>query len=214
MPSRFASQARQLQGNVQRAQAVPSGGVGGGGGGFQDIIAQMQAAQEKANLLNEQRYQQALGQFEGLGKAGMARIGQQTQQRQAAAVQNLTSRGLGSTTITSAVERGIASDAELQRQQLQESVAVQKAGVIERRTDTGPDLGMFASLLQTAGQGQQQQPSRSVVQRRPSVFDPRPMSERIFGTPAGRSPQLAQNAANLAAYRARGTAVGGRGRGF
>lgn len=124
------------------------------GGGFQDIIKQMQAAQEKANLLNEQRYQQILGQFEGLGKAGRARIEQQTQQRQAAATQSLTSRGLGGTTITSAVERGIAGQGEQQRQQLEESVAMQKAGVMERRTDVGPDLGMFSSLLQLAGQQQ------------------------------------------------------------
>ncbi len=130
---------------------------------FQGVIRKMQAAQEKANLLNEQRYQQALGQFENLGQAGRARIEQQTIQRQAEATQGLTSRGLGSTTITSAVERGIASDAELSRQQLDESVAVQKAGVIERRTDVGPDLGMFSNLLQAASQ--QQAPQRSVITR-------------------------------------------------
>ena len=142
------------------------------GGGFQDIIAQMQAAQEKANLVNEQRYQQILGTFENLGKAGRARIEQQTTQRQAAATQNLTSRGLGGTTITSAVERGIASDAETQRQQLEEGIAVQRAGVMERRTDTGPDLGMFASLLQMAGQ-QQQQPSRAIIRRMGASTIPR-----------------------------------------
>lgn len=134
------------------------------GGGLQDIIGQMQAAQQKANLLNEQRYRQALGQFENLGKAGRARIEQQTAQRQAAATQGLVSRGLGGTTVTSAVERGIASDAESQRQQLEEGIAVQRAGLIERRSDVGPDLGMFANLLQTAGQQQQQAPY-SVVTR-------------------------------------------------
>lgn len=128
---------------------------------LQGIIKQMQAAQKKANLANEQRYQQILGSFENLGKAGRARIEQQTIQRQAQATQRLTSRGLGSTTITSAVERGIASDAETQRQQLEESVTMQRAGVMERRTDEGPDLGMFASLLQSAGQ--QAAPQRSVI---------------------------------------------------
>ena len=130
------------------------------GGGLQDIVAQMQAAQEKANLLNEQRYRQVLSQFEGLGQAGRARIEQQTAQRQAEAVQGLTSRGLGGTTITSAVSRGIAGEGELQRQQLEESVAMQRAGVMERRTDVGPALTMFASLLHTAGQQQQAQPRR------------------------------------------------------
>lgn len=150
------------------------------GGGFQDIIKQMQAAQEKANLLNEQRYQQILGQFEGLGQAGRARIEQQTLQRQAEATQSLMGRGLGGTTITSAVGRGIAGEGEMQRQQLEESVAMQKAGVMERRTDVGPDLGMFAGLLQAAGQ-QQQQPFTVTRQMGP-------MAARgldIFGRPMG-----------------------------
>ena len=117
-----------------------------------DIIKTMQAAQTKANTANEARYQEVLGQFSNLGKAGRTRITQQTEQAQAQATQNLTSRGLGNTTITSAVSRGIAGDAELQRQQLDESVAVRKAGVMERKTDAGPDLGMFANLLQQSGQ--------------------------------------------------------------
>jgi len=135
--------------------------------GFQDVIKQMQTAQEKANLLNEQRYQQVLAQYENLGQAGRARIEQQTTQRQAEATQNLTSRGLGNTTITSAVGRGIAGDAEMQRQQLEESVATQKAGVMERRTDTGPDLGMFSSLLQLASQQQQPQQRRTTTRMGP-----------------------------------------------
>ncbi len=129
----------------------------------QDIIGQMQAAQNKANQANEQRYQQILGQYANLGQAGRARIEEQTTRRQAAATQNLVSRGLGNTTITSAVERGIGRDAEISRQELDERVAVQKAGVMERRTDTGPDLGMFANLLQQAGQ--QQAPARATITR-------------------------------------------------
>ncbi len=140
---------------------------------FRDIIRQMQAAQEKANLMNEQRYQQILGQYENLGQAGRTRIEQQTQQRQAEATQNLTSRGLGNTTITSAVERGISSDAELQRQQLEETVAMQKAGVMERRTDTGPDLGMFANLLQSAGQQQQPRQRSTATIIGGNVFSPK-----------------------------------------
>ena len=156
----------------------------GGTSPLQGIIKQMQAAQKKANLANEQRYQQILSSFEGLGKAGRARIEQQTIQRQAQATQRLTSRGLGGTTITSAVERGIASDAEMQRQQLEESVTMQRAGVMERRTDEGPDLGMFASLLQSAGQ--QRTAPRSVIRTqepRPAYsqwgFGPKPPSSAV-----------------------------------
>ena len=162
----FAAEAGQVIAAGQRRRQQATGG--GTNTALQGIIKQMQAAQKKANLANEQRYQQILGSFENLGKAGRARIEQQTQQRQAQATQSLTSRGLGSTTITSAVERGIASDAELSRQQLEESVTMQRAGVMERRTDEGPDLGMFASLLQSAGQ--QRAPQRSVI----SQTEPQP----------------------------------------
>ncbi|MCK5611418.1 hypothetical protein KAR91_56630 [Candidatus Pacearchaeota archaeon] len=162
--------------SVGRTFASPVRPSGGGTSALQGIIKQMQVAQQKANKANERRYQQILGSFENLGKAGRARIEQQTIQRQAQATQSLTSRGLGGTTITSAVERGIASDAELSRQQLEESVTMQKAGVMERRTDEGPDLGMFASLLQSAGQ--QRTGGRSVVRQ----TEPRPeYSEWGFG---------------------------------
>ncbi len=185
------------------SQAAP----GGGTSALQGIIAQMQAAQKKANLANEQRYQQILGSFENLGKAGRARIEQQTTQRQAQATQRLTSRGLGSTTITSAVERGIAGDAETQRQQLEESVTMQRAGVMERRTDEGPDLGMFASLLQSAGQ----------APKRQTVFGGLgPMARQgldVFGQPMGQfggggrasASTLHRRAVELAKAKAGGT---------
>ena len=139
--------------------------AGGGGQQLQDFISQMQAAQDKANAANEARYQQTLAQFENLGQAGRARIGEQTTRQQATAAQDLTSRGLGSTTITQAVRGGIAREGESSIQELNERVAMQKAGVMERRTDAGPDMGMFAGLIQAmmAGQGAAGGGGRSVI---------------------------------------------------
>ena len=57
---------------------------------------------------------------------------------------------------------------------------MQKAGVMERRTDTGPDLGMFASLLQQAGQ-QQLQGRRVSTRLGPMASAGR----NIFGDPFG-----------------------------
>jgi hypothetical protein len=139
-----------LTGYTRITPLPQSGGITGAG--LMDIVKQLQAAQDKANKANESRYQDILGLYGNLGQAGLARIGQQETQAQAKGTQDLISRGLGNTTITSAISRGIASDAELARQQLQESVAMQKAGVMERRTDQGPDLGLYASLLQQAAQ--------------------------------------------------------------
>ncbi len=187
---------------------------GGGSGALQGIISQMQAAQKKANLANEQRYQQILGSFENLGKAGRARIEQQTVQRQAQATQNLTSRGLGNTTITSAVERGIAGDAETQRQQLEESVTMQKAGVMERRTDEGPDLGMFASLLQSAGQ--QRTGGQSVIRTQAPRTPPWWETEQATANARAHERRLAKiRASNVSAPSSssgRWTGSGGIGR--
>jgi len=126
----------------------------GGGGDVQDIIAQMQEAQDAANAANEARYQEMLGQFEGLGETGRARIQEQTAQQQASTAQDLTSRGLGGTTIGSAMSRGIAREGESATQELGERVAMQKAGAMERKTDQGPDMGMFANLISAMSQGQ------------------------------------------------------------
>jgi hypothetical protein len=123
--------------------------------GLLDILKQLQGAQDTANKANEQRYQDVLGQYSGMGQAGMASIGEQEQQGQAKNIQNMTSHGLGNTTMVGANARGIASGAENQRQQLQEQVTAQKAGVMERRTDQGPDMALYANLIQGATAGQQ-----------------------------------------------------------
>lgn len=144
-----------------------SGLLSGSPAGLQDIIKQLQAAQTSANEANEKRYQDILGLYGNLGQAGMTRIGQQEQQAQAKSTQDLTSRGLGNTTVTGAMTRGIASDAELSRQQLQEGVAMQKAGVMERRTDQGPDMGMYASLI--AGAAKQPSGNTTITRWSPAT---------------------------------------------
>lgn len=147
------------------SQAINLSGLISGGTGLMDIVKQLQAAQTAANKANEERYQDILKQYEGLGQAGMTRIGQAEQQAQAKSTQDLTSRGLGNTTVTGAMSRGISSDAELQRQQLQEGVAEKKAGVMERRTDQGPDMGVYANLLAQASKSQAQQPTENPFDR-------------------------------------------------
>jgi hypothetical protein len=127
--------------------------------GLLGVLNQLQMAQTAANTANEQRYQDILGLYGGMGTAGNARIGQAEQQTQAQSTQDLSARGLGNTTITGAMNRGIANDAEFSRQQLQERVAMDKAGVMERRTDQGPNMALYANLIRGATAGQQT-PSR------------------------------------------------------
>lgn len=138
---------------MSQMPALNLAGLISGGSGLMDIVKQLQQAQTAANKANETRYQDILKSYDTLGQAGQTRIGQQEQAAQAKGTQDLTSRGLGNTTITSAVSRGVANDAELQRQQLAEGVAEKKAGVMERKTDQGPDMSMYAQLLAQAGKG-------------------------------------------------------------
>jgi hypothetical protein len=159
------------------------------GTGLNDILAQLKAAQAKANAANEKRYNDILGMYSNLGQAGMARIGQGEEQAQAKGTQDLTSRGLGNTTVTSSVNRGIANDAELQRQGLQENVAQLKGGVMERKTDAGPNLGLYSGLLQ-----QMASQPRQTVGPSYSGFS----SGSSGGSPSGGA--NAMNAANAAAY--------------
>ena len=85
-----------------------------------DIIKQLQKSQDAANLANEQRYAAGLGvldqgaeAYRGLydqaressgmvGRQAMQDVGMAAGMQQSQGVQNLTSRGLGNTTITSA----------------------------------------------------------------------------------------------------------------
>ena len=139
---------------MSQMPAIDLGGLIQGGSGLMDIVKQLQAAQTAANKANEDRYQSILGTFSSMGQAGEARIGQVEQQAQAKNTQDLTNRGLGNTTVTSSTNRGIASDAEAARQQLAENVATSKAGVMERKTDQGPDMSMYANLLSKASTAQ------------------------------------------------------------
>jgi hypothetical protein len=121
-----------------------------GGLDIKALMKQYTDAQEKANAENEKRYQQALGLYDTLGKSGAEDITKQTGQQQAGARQNLVERGLGNTTIGSSVATGIASQGQSNLLRLQESLASQKAGLMERRNDQGPNLGLYANLLQQA----------------------------------------------------------------
>lgn len=160
---------------------------------FSSIFKQIEEAQEEANRANERRYRQILstigglerqvggrytaaaGELAKLGEAGRTRIGTQATKAVAATEQDLITRGLGTSTVRMTAQRGIMSDAERATQELEEGLAAQRAGllerragaemqiggmrtgVMERRADVGPDIGMFASLLQAAAASERAQ---------------------------------------------------------
>lgn len=128
---------------------------------IQQIIKQFQRQQNEANAANEQRFADIVGartgpgQFSGgllasAGATALADAERRATRELASADQNLTSRGLGNTTIRSAVRRGILEDQSRAEERVREQVALGRAGVIERRTDVGPDIGQISSLVEAA----------------------------------------------------------------
>lgn len=112
------------------------------------------------------RFDQAQGLLANSGQAARARIQRSTTQAKGSAEQGLISRGLGNTTVRNSVLRGIDYDAEAANQAVDERVAGQQSGLIERRagaemslgrsetaaiagrTDAAPDMSLYMSMLQ------------------------------------------------------------------
>ena len=138
-----------------------------------NLIAQFQAQQEKANLANEQRFQQGLDIFDRiikqqetggtLGKATEAALERGRTKSVAQGMQALVSSGLSGTTQAAGLgkkfEEEVGAPARLQAadisQQRLTEARIGKAGFIERRQDTGPDFATIASLAKSIGAGQQ-----------------------------------------------------------
>ena len=185
---------------------------------FNSIFQQIMDAQKTANVANVQRYNEILsslgtlgqqvdtrfteaaGQLAQLGEAGRTRIKTGATKSIAASEQDLISRGLGTSTIRMTAQRGIMSDAERARQELEEGLAAQraglserragaemqiggmKAGVMERRTDAGPDLGLFASLIQAAAASEKA--DAAAAKRTSTIMGPMAQAGRdVFGQP-------------------------------
>lgn len=107
-----------------------------------------QTAENEAKAANESRYQQILAGYDTLGQQGRKDIDQQYKNMSGTGYASLVNRGLAGTTIAPTMMAGYAKAANADRSRLTEALAAQKYGFMERRTDTYPDLGQFASLIQ------------------------------------------------------------------
>jgi hypothetical protein len=164
---------------------------------FMQAQTQANAANERryAQLLNaikglqgrtEDTYGEILNRIESTGQVARRRAQQSATRAGGQAEQDLISRGLGNTTIRAAVQRGIGEDLELQQQAIDEQQALMQAQALEGRTgadrattamlasaiegrsDVGPDMGQYASLLRQAASAGDQKPLSAVVGRGPS----------------------------------------------
>ena len=113
-------------------------------------------------------FQDALSRIEGLGTTASARLQKTGEQTAAAGQQQLISSGLSNTTIPANLRRAVAEDTEFQQQGIDESVGLQQSQLLTQQAGNqtqiggllanaiggqnieGPDLGLFASLIQQA----------------------------------------------------------------
>lgn len=141
-------------------------------GSVTNPVTQYQSDYAAARAANESRYQDILGQSEAAytrnmgyldkyGQQQSADINQRYSDLGASAVQDLTSRGLGNTTVTATTATGIANQASAEQRRLAEDLAQQrlaadtsltqaKLGVMERKTDAYPDLNTYLQMAEYA----------------------------------------------------------------
>ena len=140
---------------------------------FDALLKQLEGEQGKANLANQERYEEMRKLFDeqleiykpggGFG-AGLTAELESTKQRDVASgAQSLVGSGLYGTTQTAGLgqawEANVGSKARLGIADIQSQryagALKDKAGAIERVEDTGPDYSTIAQLSQQYGQGRQ-----------------------------------------------------------
>ena len=118
------------------------------------LINRAQQDQDKANEANETRYNQALALLGSQGIQSKADARRGGDEEKATNMQALISGGLGSTSLLQALNNRTNERVSRESSRIDESVALNQAGVIERRSDEGPDLGILGELLRQLGYGE------------------------------------------------------------
>jgi len=135
-----------------RNSALDLGGVGRGfSQGASSLAQQFQDALNAANKANEDRFQQLLSEVEGSGAQERTDINATFDRVAAGNMQDLVSRGLRTGSVATSSNTGVARQRTDALGRLEDRLRQQRLGIIERREDTGPDLGQLIALSQGLG---------------------------------------------------------------
>ncbi len=144
----------QIVGGNYNNQFGNFGNLGGGSPmNLKDLLSQIQAQRDEANKANEGRFQNILGLLKNQGISSKEDVRRGGIEERGNIQQQLISQGLGGSTALQALQGRSRERQQRESTRIDESVANRIAGVTERRTDRGPDVGAFAQLLQSFGQG-------------------------------------------------------------
>lgn len=127
---------------------------------YSNLLNSMQQQASQAYTQRQQQYQGLQSSIMGpngylsqLGNQGNQQINQQLQNQTGAMGQNLTSRGLGNTTIQNTMNQGLQNNAQQQRQGLNEQVGLAKTGAAMNLFNANPSFNsqQYMSLLPQLG---------------------------------------------------------------
>jgi len=115
------------------------------------MMSQMGQSQQQGNQANLGLFSSQLNEVGNLGKAGGQQITDVYSQERGRMGQNLASRGLGSTTVGSAMSAGIAGRESRDRTRLEEGLTQQRLNVLNAASFQQPDMGSFYNQMMQAG---------------------------------------------------------------
>jgi len=117
------------------------------------LADQYQTALDEAKAKTEERYQQALGNLEGVGEQESADIDTRFDTRRGAVSQSLVSSGLSGTSVMPTMQLGVERERSAAQNRLASMLAREKNQIIGSRNDIPPDLALFSNLMFQQGSG-------------------------------------------------------------
>lgn len=136
----------------QRPTFAQRQATGAGTTALTDLVQKYNEAYQQAKAANEARYQQLLGITEQTTGQREADIRQAYGQQGAQIGQSLARSGLAGTTAAPTMQMGVAREQESALNRLADQMQQTKLGIIERREDRYPELGMISQLAGALGQ--------------------------------------------------------------
>lgn len=161
---------RQFQTEQANAQAAKAAQ-------FQQLMATIQNTGAQAGGT----FNEALDRVRNLGNTARERVDRQGQRTLASGQQDLISSGFSASTLAPNLRRAVEEDVQFQQGAIDESVGAQQSGLLAQRAGNetqiggmlanaiggqqinGPDLGLFASLLQQLGAAGNGQPVSAFI---------------------------------------------------
>ena len=119
----------------------------------QGFIDQYQQAIDDANENNESRYNEALGNLDGVGKQQRADINQRFDSGRTAVNQSLVDSGLANSTVLPTMRQGVERNRQGALGSMEANLARERNQIIGSRNDTGPSLEFMYQMMLNKGQG-------------------------------------------------------------